>query len=220
MESGRIARYWLIFVSILVSAFVPVQSALAHPHEFVEMKVAVHFDKAGKASSVKYSWLFDEFFSAYLIEPADTDGDGKPEQEGLDALFIEILGNIEEINYFTKFEKDSLDVEFGKPKPLVASMKKRQLYLEFELPFKMALDLQTGNLEYAIYDDEFYIAMNHSTDADAVKLVGAPMGCEWTLLPPNPSEDVAAFAKSLDKTESGGSGLGANFAERVTIKCT
>jgi len=193
--------------------------AYSHPHEFVEMKVNVKFNGDGKVTGLQYDWLFDEFFSAYAVEPADKDRDGVPEQKGLEDLISHILGNIKPIDYFTKFDENRLVPKLANAKPLKVQMKGRQLNLSFFVPFEAPLDISKKSFSYAIYDEEFYIAMNHSVDKSAVRLDGAPDGCKFEIVTPDPSEEVKQFASSLDKSESGGSDLGYNFAEWVIVKC-
>ena len=206
-------------LAILLAPLGTATNVWSHPHEFVEMKVIVQFDDQKRVKGFEYTWLFDEFFSAYAIGPADSDRDGVPEQEGLDNLIVEIMGNIHPLDYFTKFDTNSLVPEIAQAKPLKASMVGRQLQLNFNVPFKQPVGLSGKSLSYSIYDDEFYIAMNHSIKPDAVVLAGAPEGCKFDLAIPDPDEDVRQFASSLGKTESGGPDLGINFAEWVTISC-
>ena len=191
----------------------------AHPHEFVEMKIALQFEKGSTVTGIKYTWLFDEFFSASAVQPADKDGDGTPEPDGLYEVLGEILQNIKPINYFTKFDEEAAVPELGVAKPLAATMVKRQFKIEFLVPFEKAVDLKGQKMTYGIYDDEFYIAMHHSIKDDAVKLIGADKGCDFELIPPDPSEELKSFASSLGKSESGGSDLGYNFAEWVVVTC-
>lgn len=215
----------LLFVKSLASGFimlwvlVTASPAFAHPHEFVEMKTRVIFDDSGRVTGLRYDWLFDEFFSAFAVEPADSDGDGKPEPEKLDKLIVEILGNIAPNSYFTKFEEKSATPKFAAAKALLIEMRKRKLFIRFEVPFETPLDLQRKPLSYAVYDDEFYIAMNHSVDDDAVQLVNAPSNCKFEIELPDPSDDAKNFARSLDKTQSSGGNLGVNFAEWVQVSC-
>ncbi len=211
------------FISVFAAA-IAVSSifggqALAHPHEFVEMKVEVKFDAQGKVSGFRYSWLFDEFFSAYALEGQDANKNGESEQSELDSLMTEILGNIHRIDYFTKFDENGVVPEVDKAVPVAATLKKRKFLLTFDVPLKEAVEVNEKPLRYAIYDDEFYIAMNHDNADGSISLSNAPAGCKWDLRTPDPDEDVAAFASSLDKTESGGSDLGINFAEWVAITC-
>lgn len=194
-------------------------SALAHPHEFVTMKVKALFNENGAVTGMEYNWTFDEFFSAYAVEGQDLNKNGKVEQNEVDAVLKEVLTNIHDINYFTKFSQDSVAVELATAQPISARMIKRQLSITFEVPFQNPVSVKEKPLRYAIYDDEFYIAMQHADADEAMKMVNAPKGCDWELRAPTPDEDVAAFAQSLDKSQSGGTDLGQNFAEWVSISC-
>lgn len=208
-----------IWVSVFAFTAFWHSNAFAHPHEFVDMKIRPQFSDGTKVIGIRYIWLFDEFFSAMAVQPADTDGDGVLEPEGLNKILDEILVNITPIDYFTKFDKDAQVPKIGKAKPISARMEKRQFRIEFFAPFEKPIDLTKGKMTYGIYDDEFYVAMHHSTDKDAVELDGAAKGCGFELIPPNPTEELQNFASSLGRDESGGTDLGYNFAEWVVLTC-
>lgn len=210
--------YSLLFAFVL--AFGAGGSARAHPHEFVEMKINVLFDKAGKAIAMRYFWRFDEFFSAYALESVPVDEQGKQIPAGLQVLLQEILGNIEKIAYFTKFdEAGGVVPQFGKAFGKGVAVNKRQLEIVFEVPFKEPVDLSKKGMTYAVYDPEFYIAINHSEKKDAVVLSDAPKGCQFQLNVPEPADDIVDFASSLGRSESAGNDLGINFAEWVKVSC-
>ena len=199
-------------------AVAAIRPAYSHPHEFVEMWTEVQMDGT-KATAMRYRWRFDEFFSAYALEPADPDGDGKVEQAEIEKVHAQILTNIQPIDYFTRFEEKSLQPKLGTATPLATRLVGRQLEIEFTVPFQSPVDLSEKQLVYAIYDNEFYIAMNHSVDDIAVQIKGAAKGCSSKMEEANPDEDVREFASSLGKDESGGQDLGINFAEWVVISC-
>ncbi len=208
-----------LFLPLLAVASLVPQQATAHPHEFVTMNVTVQFNPAGQVTGMRYHWQFDEFFSAYALEGQDKNGNGTAEPEEMDALLKEILGNIDEIAYFTKFDAEGAVPDLGKAVPVSATLDKRQFNAVFDVPFKAALDVKKKPLRYAIYDDEFYIAMLHKEGKEAVQLASPAQGCAWDLRAADPDDDVVAFAGSLDKTQSGGSDLGKNFAEWVSVSC-
>lgn len=185
------------------------------------MRVVAQFDENGRAVGLLYNWTFDPFFTAYAVEGHDANKNGKAEQSELDALLREILGNIKSINYFTKFDESFSTPEFAEAVPIAAEMDdKNQFVITFDLPFAEPVDLAAKPMRYAIYDEEFYIAMTHDPDAPPVELINAPKSCKNDLEEPEPPEEIADFAASLSKTESGGNDLGAHFAEWVTIRCT
>ena len=205
---------------LLMVGFWGVQTsrALAHPHEFVQMRVHILVDDQNRAVGMRYDWLFDEFFSAFAVEPADTDGDGKPEPEGLDRVLSEILGNIHGIDYFTKFDQNGSVPKLTKAKPISAKMEERQFRVRFEVAFEKPVSLTKKPMNYSIYDEEFYIAMNHFPDDDAVTVEGSK-SCKIDLEAAEPDEETQSFAASLDKTDKAPNDLGLAFAEWVSVSC-
>ncbi len=202
-----------------LASIASVKQAFAHPHEFVTMRITAQFDDNGHVTGLLYNWTFDPFFTAYAVEGEDANKNGVAEPEELNALLQNILGNIESNNYFTAFDSNGIVPEFAKAIPIASEVGNQQLSVTFDLPFTKPVDPKKKTLRYAVYDDEFYIAMTHDPAADAVQLVNAPKGCKFDLEEPNPSDDIAEFAASLARDESGGNGLGVQFAEWVAIKC-
>ena len=193
--------------------------AQAHPHEFVTMDVTAKFDFNGRVSGLTYNWTFDEFFTAYAVDGQDKNRNGQAEPEELAALLDEILGNIQVINYFTVFDKSMTVPKLAKAQPLDSRISDRRLQLSFYAPFQAPVSLEKSPLRFSIYDDEFYIAMNFEPKNHG-KIVPASIdNCSANVDLADPNEDTMAFASSLGRDQSSGSGLGANFAEWVTIKC-
>lgn len=209
----------LSFLALLVTLPLAKQ-ANAHPHEFVTMRIAANFDENGHVIGLLYNWTFDPFFTAYAVEGEDANKNGVAEQTELDGLLKNILGNIKDNNYFTAFDGNGAVPTFKKAIPIASEMNsEQQLVVTFDLPFAEPVDPKKKALRYAIYDDEFYIAMTHDPDAKQVDLINAPENCKYDLEESNPDQDVAEFAASLGKDQSGGNGLGVQFAEWVSITC-
>jgi len=201
-------------------AFIPMsRPAQAHPHEFVTMQMTAQFDGQSRMTGLTYTWTFDEFFTAYAVEGQDANKNGKAEPKELDALLKEILGNIEGIQYFTVFDKRLSVPQFAAAQPLSSTLENRQLRVRFNVPFSKPMNLQGKKARFAIYDDQFYIAMNYDPDQKAIQVDGGKSQCKSEIERPDPDEELAAFASSLGKEESSGGGLGAQFAEWVSVAC-
>jgi len=219
-RSPGLIRFFSLLSLTLLAVLSSAKQATAHPHEFVTMRITAQFDGNGHISGLLYNWTFDPFFSAYAIEGEDANKNGVAEQAELDALLKNILGNIKEVNYFTAFDGNGAVPDFKEAIPIASEVNgEQQLVVTFDLPFAKPVDPKKKALRYAIYDDEFYIAMTHDPEAKAVELVNAPKNCKYDLEEPAPSDDIAEFAASLGKNDSGGSGLGVQFAEWVAITC-
>lgn len=220
LRNHKLLRLFAPSFLALLATLPLAKQAVAHPHEFVTMRVAANFDENGHVTGLLYNWTFDPFFTAYAVEGEDSNKNGVAEQTELDGLLKNILGNIKDNNYFTAFDGNGAVPTFKEAIPIAAEMNgEQQLVVTFDLPFAEPIDPKNKALRYAIYDDEFYIAMTHDPDAKAVELVNAPAVCKFDLEEPAPDEDVAEFAASLGKNDSGGSGLGVQFAEWVAITC-
>lgn len=205
------------FLAILMG-LISVPQALTHPHEWVQMRVEVIFNKKAEATGFRYIWRFDEFFTAYAL--SDTEN---VKQEDLDALLKEIAGNVEEVGYLTKLKIAGEEVNtiefFGTAIPNAAAIKDIRLELDFTVPFSKPIKVQEQPLRYAIFDPTFYVAMHHFDDNKAVTLSGKTDGCTALINAADPDPDMSDFAASLDQSESAGDGLGIHFAEWVDIKC-
>ncbi len=210
--------FWFL-ATLVASVFAWVGPAFAHPHEFVSMRIDTRFDKEGRANAFTYHWAFDEFFTAYALEGKDTNGDGTFQDEEVMELLKEILGNIAEIDYFTAFDANGVVPEFDVAVPKTATLDNRQLKVSFRVPFKKPISVSEKPLRFAVYDGEFYIAFNLETEGDVLRLMNANPECKGAMTPADPDDSLAAFAASLDKTESGGNDLGRHFAEWIEVKC-
>lgn len=219
LQFRQIRRPAMHMVAGLFAIALPIQQAAAHPHEFVTMAVQANFNLNDQMSGLTYTWTFDESFTAYAVEGEDANKNGKAEPEELQKLINHILGNIKGIDYFTVFDKSGAVPEFAAARPVESVLKGRQLQLRFQLPFKKPLVLQDKPVKFAIYDDEFYIAMNHEEKSVGKVIPASLKGCSADLSFPDPDEELVAFASSLGKEESSGGGLGASFAEWMTISC-
>ncbi len=206
----------VIVALLLITAARP---GAAHPHSWVDVEVEIAFDKAGKVSGLKQSWIFDEAYTAYVaIKPAR--GSTKPpDAKRLAEVAREMMTNLREFNYFTRVEREGKLIETTNVTEATAILRGARLVVNFLLPLATAADVRDKPLTYAIFDPTYFVEMVHVDPVKSIRLLDAPAGCAARLRPPQPDPALAARAQALDRTESGGNELGGAFAEKVTIRC-
>lgn len=191
----------------------------AHPHVWVDFKIRVAFNEQGHVTALRQVWLFDEFYSAFVLAGAGMNGDGAANQEALDAVLAENISNLAEYSYFTRIMSGATRLVTGKAVDARTRQVESRIEMTFTLPLTEPVPVSDLPLRYAIFDPTYYIEMVHAEAADAVKLVDAPESCRAHIKQPNPDSEQVLIASSLDKTQSAGDGLGQYFAEEVDLTC-
>lgn len=216
----RIARRGRALVAVTMAALLASSvPAGAHPHSWIDLLVAVPFNSAGAATGLRETWLFDEFYTAFVLEGVETDRNGRPQQAFLDDMLRQNMANLAEYGYFTSVRHGERPVPLGTVTEMSTRMNGDRLEITFLVPFRTPVNAATAPLVYSIYDPTYYIEMVHLDDSGAITLAGAPSGCRHQLFAPNPDVEAVSLAAALDQTESAGDGLGIHFAERVEIRC-
>lgn len=203
-----------LFLGLLFTA-----PANAHPHVWADIKVRILFDDQGRVSGLHQTWLFDDFYSAFVLSDADMSGDKAPDQKALDAVLAENLSNLEEYAYFTRVLSGETRIATGRATGGATRVIGNRFEMSFELPLSAPLAVGDLPFRYAVFDPTYYIEMVHAEVPDAVTLVHPPKGCVTKLVQPKPDTEQVLLAASLDKTQSAGDGLGQYFAEEVTLTC-
>lgn len=208
-----------LLVACLAMALAAPGTATAHPHAWIDIKVKVLFDEKGRLYALRETWIFDPLYTAFAFDGLEKDKSGKPSQQAVDALSKENFTNIKDFHYLTTVESGGKSIAFMAARDLESSYEKDRLRMTFTLPLETPLDPTASPVDYLIYDPTYYIEMLHAQGGEAITLSGAGDDCKHAVTSPNPNPETIAFAASLDRTQSGGDGLGKLFAERVTIRC-
>jgi ABC-type uncharacterized transport system substrate-binding protein len=193
----------------------------AHPHVWVTMTEELLYAPDGSVTGVRHAWTFDDMFSAFAtqgLEQKTKDTFTRQELEPLAKVNVESL---QEYAYFTyakvngKRQKDA----FADPIDyfLEYDPKETVLTLHFTLPFKTPV--KAKSLEVEVYDPQFFIDFGFA-EKEPVRLVSAPPLCEVSF--EKPRDDNFSASVRLDKnfmTSEANAGTGANFANRISVKC-
>lgn len=172
-------------------------------------------DAQGRLTAFKLSWLFDEFYSATVLD----DAKGKPDQAFFAKLAKQSQAKLKEGHYLLHFRGIDPAPTFGSISDFRYSLFQGQLKLDFTLPLTRAQDLTLVPLDYAIYDNTYYIDMSHHAP-EAIQLEGPGAAhCKAIYHTPQPSDKDIAYASNLDINQQGDEGLGEVFAEWISLHC-
>lgn len=112
---SRTSRAVTGFAAAASLAVVTATAAIAHPHVWVGTKSVAIFEN-GALTGLRYTWLFDEMYTASAIDGLDTNKDGKVEGPELDELTKINIEGLKEFDYFTTATMAGKPVPFGDPK--------------------------------------------------------------------------------------------------------
>ncbi|MEW8419866.1 MAG: DUF1007 family protein [Candidatus Thiodiazotropha endolucinida] len=188
-------------------------SLQAHPHHWIDVFAEWQFDTKGLISGVKLRWLFDDYYSVLLVDDAVTTG------EELQAILNKILSNTAKHHYFLQIEHEGGEASLGTHEQATIGVQNHRIEIEFLLPITVPLAPRHSDIVYQIAEPTYYFEMLHAEESPVIVLKDAPPSCRYRLEPPKPDAALVAYAASLGVNESGGDGLGIQFAETVTIRC-
>jgi ABC-type uncharacterized transport system substrate-binding protein len=220
MSGAGMFRKVLFFIVGLACLIGAAPHARAHPHVWVTMTTEILYGPDGSATGVRHAWTFDDMFSAFATQGLEQKTKGQFTREELASLAKVNVESLQEYGYFTyvkvngKQHKDALldPIDYY----LDYDPKETVLTLHFTLPFKTPVKAKTMDVE--VYDPEFFIDFAFA-DKDQVRLVHAPEKCAASVVKPH--DDFFSAAARLDKSQAweANAGMGASFANRISVTC-
>jgi ABC-type uncharacterized transport system substrate-binding protein len=208
---------WLkVFAGLAVALGGP-GNALAHPHAWIDLRTRVIMNE-GRVTALELDWLFDDFYTAFVAD--EFVKQDRPPSEFLPEVANTYLNNLAEYGYFTDVRLDGKRLPLGEPTGAESGLREKRLWLRFEVPLVEPVDPNSGRLTVAVYDPTYYIEIVY-LEGEFVAFSGPGAdACFGRVIPPNPSFEAIALASALDRTQSGGDGLGELFAETVVVECS
>ncbi|MEO5807319.1 DUF1007 family protein [Devosia sp.] len=183
----KIATLALWLVGFTVAAILP---AAAHPHIFIDAKLAVVFDQTGAVIALRHSWTFDEAFSAWAIQGLDTNKDGTVSDAEMQDLADDNVKGLSEYGFYTFAGKNGTEVKFkptGEQKFHFENGRNTLTYtIDTDTPYHIK-----GRFELGISDPEYYVAITFANKSD-ITLENAPAGCSVELDPPKDLDPALA----------------------------
>ena len=177
--------------------------AAAHPHVFIENKVAFVVD-AGKVTALRLSWVFDDVFSDSLLMQFDADGDGKFDDLESKAVGEGTLPNLKIFHYFTYVWVDGKQLDAIDPTEFAASVDDQRIVtFRMTVALPQPVDPRTAALATEVYDNEYYVQVDLAQQ-DPVSLENAG--------------DLPCGATIRDDTESAYFG-GVVIPQEIALQC-
>ncbi|QPC42234.1 DUF1007 family protein [Kaustia mangrovi] len=213
---GKVLAGGVLAAGVLIAA----EPAHAHPHVWIETHSDVVFDEEGRIAAVNVEWQFDEMYSAVAIEGLDTDGNGRYDPEELQPLAAENISALKEYDYFTYLKANGEQVAYGDVTEFGQFYKDGYLSLYFTVPLAKPVDPRKADVEYAIYDPTFYIAIEPAPK-EPVKMIGAaPASCRYEIRKSAAEADNFQYSEDFWTQQSNANeGMGAMFARPVDVVC-
>lgn len=195
-----------------------VTSASAHPHVWVTMTSEVVYAPDGSVTGIRHAWTFDDMYSAFATQGIESKTRGAFTREELAPLATENATSLKEFEFFTFAKLDGKKAEFGDATDYWAEYKDSLLTLHFTLPLKAPAKAHRVDLE--VYDPTYFVDFSFAKEKPLV-LQNAPSNCQLSVKKPSEAE-VDAKIKSLGEAffaQADASNYGANFANKVSVRC-
>jgi len=218
----------LAFVLTLAAA-----PARAHPHAWIDVRSTVVMSPTGMVSAIEQEWLFDELYSAAVLEQMTLDHPGKPQAAAYFAP--QVMENLEPYGYFMRVTADNRPIKLQTVTQFASAMQGEQLRLSFTAALARPVDPVEQKLGFSVFDPTYFIHMSHLPDdsdpnantpdtrlaaVESVAIKGAPSpACRTVLTPARPTPEIFARALALDKNAAPQEDLGVFFAEQVQVLC-
>ncbi len=207
------ASFRILFAAVVSLVFA--LPARAHPHVWVKATSELVYAPDGRVTGIRQHWVFDDMYSAFAVQGLKGKEKGKFSHAELAPLAKTNVESLKEYDYFTFATADGKKVPFGEPLPDYSlDYKDTILTLNLTLPFKQPV--KAKDLKIEIYDPTYFIDFEFAKE-NPVQLVGAPAQCkgmvEW------PRELTFLEGKKLAQNPEGMTNWGANFANKILVKC-
>jgi len=211
----------LVAAAVLASLVATVNSAAAHPHVWVTMRSELVYGPDGSVTGIRHAWTFDDMFSAFATQGIDSKQRNVFTRDELEPLAKTNIESLKDFDYFTVAKVDGKPAVFiDPPGDYYLEYKDQILTLHFTLPFKTPQKAQDVQIE--IYDPSYFVDFSFEKD-NAVALVGAPANCKLVVARPEEMDAETAaklFQMTPDQKLSPSEMLGAQFANRILVKCS
>lgn len=209
---------------IVMSASLAPSPARAHPHEFIDARLTLHFDENGALEAFGVEWRYDAFTTMLILADLGLD----PAAESLSDDDVAVLSGFD-MNWQPGYEGDLWPEQNGEPIALSpphdghAWLDEGQIVSRHVRHVLEPVDPDAGPLVIRVYDPEYYIAytiadhprMEGRTDCRA-RLFGADLDVARERLDEAIDE---LYAGGVQDIEANFPAVGRDFADELRLEC-
>ena len=175
--------------------------ALAHPHQWIDLRITPETDASGALIALRESWEFDPYSSEILLERNQDTAALAQFKKNLDQFFADQHG-------FTY----SQTLAFAAPRDTTIDTGGGILRYHYTLPLKTPA---RGKMTFKIYENSYYMDVTYALDQPKQW----DNGCRLTVREANPTAEEEELAASFDQNAQAPTGLGAVFAQTSELQC-
>lgn len=157
-------------LALLLLVVLPPQ-ARAHPHIFVDCSIKALFNAEGLLG-FEHVWLFDEIFSASMLEEYDADRNAAFNSTEAEQYEREIFSLLEEYHFLTTLRLDGAYIPVSKAERFQPSVRGGKLCYSFFLPCPVPLDGMQHDVAITVFDADYYADMALPASAASVDTPG------------------------------------------------
>ena len=153
-SDSRIYERCLVFLFLLL-VFFCTNDLLAHPHVFIDTRVAVVFDQKGIAG-FRIEWKFDEMFSAMIIQDFDEDHDSSFSSAEIRNIEENAFSNLKNYHYFTYISWKGGEYDGKHVEDFFAAIRGGVLVYRFFVPCRISAGDKKKLVKVWVYDNSYY----------------------------------------------------------------
>lgn len=144
----------IIIILGIAALILSARPCFSHPHVFVESRLEIELGDKG-VTGIWHHWTFDEFFSAWIIDEFDLDGDGLFSPEETENLYQEAFKNLETYGFWTRVLVGSSEIPVTRIENFTVEINDNMATYSFFVPLNIPVASRT-DISIAVFDKDFY----------------------------------------------------------------
>lgn len=200
----------------------PVPSARAHPHVFVDGGVDFVLRDGHMLEALDVTWLYDEFETLYVLSAYELslNRQGTLDEADRQKLIDQRSKWPDDFEGSAHLTTATGPVKLGRPANFDLRMINGRLQAKFTRALETPIDLRQHKVDLAFYEATYFYAFKITRPAH---LSDDAETCKATVIPFDPDKEMAALQATLSQlgreetpeTEN----VGALFADRIVLQC-